>query len=186
MSAPVIIANGILEELAELVVQFQRAEDDRRFHIDLERWKRRAVKSLSRVVPLEDLERFSRMSIEPNWLAAEYGSDPIMPVLDEHRAYVESLIADMKKNPSSYGEKVVDKAWSTRRKAQGLTTNPLTVPESVTLTWLWRHVPVRLWIVFVAAFFAVFVAGVRIGMIPEVVRWLGPLLGIEVPGLRPE
>lgn len=181
MSVSASILKGIVTDLREIVVRYERGEDMSRLRIDLDRWKRRAIASLSRIVPSEDLESFVRMSTEPHWARAEEGHDPISPVLHEHGIYLESLIVDMRANPDSYGERVVRQAQPTRAATAASPAQSLPLPQKVTLAWLLEHVPVKLWIAFTGILIAAFALGARIGMIPDVVRWLGPLIGVEVP-----
>lgn len=53
---------------------------------------------------------------------------------------------------------------------------PLAVPDKVTLPWLFKHVPALLWVkvvgVLLTLLFAFFVAGVKVGTMPDVVRHL--------------
>ncbi len=58
----------------------------------------------------DDLVAFKRMSTEPNWNATAEGKDPLSPMLNTHRAYLDSIIADMQQNPGSFGRDAVDAA----------------------------------------------------------------------------
>ncbi len=174
---PVRVAERVLTELAEIVGRLQQDDDPQRFRADLDRWKRRAVKSLSQVVPPRELEPFARLSTEPWWNAADEGRDPITPVLDGHRAEIESLIEDMRRNPSSYGQQVV--AALSKKAERPRHGSSLPLPEKVTIAWLVRHVPVQLWSGFALLVLAVFALGVRVGMVPQAAGWLAPLMGVD-------
>lgn len=43
--------------------------------------------------------------------------------------------------------------------------NNLDLPEKVTLSWLWKHVPAKFWFVLIGLFIAAFILGVTLGQI---------------------
>lgn len=186
---PVDLADAVLEEFRKLQRNFRKTEDYARFQNDLERWKRRAVFGLSSVVPADDLERFNELSIDLEF--AEDEDDPTDTVIDEHDAYLISLMDDMRKYPESYGEKaarkphkqMVESSEPLQKRnaalrgpilsvAEPMEAQALKLPEHITISWLVQHVPVRFWFYLAGLLAAAFALGVRLA------RYVGPFFGI--------
>ena len=177
MSHSIGAAQHVFKDLELLLIQFtKRPFDTTQLLLDFEKWKRRAVESLSEFVPPDDLTAFKQISTRPHFEPDSSALDSIRPLLDHHAAYLRSTLKDMKERPRYYGEDAVRRAKRLARKGK---PQALQATGKVTAAWLLKNVGVPVWIWFFALLLGAFALGMRVGMIPHVVRWLGPLIGVN-------
>jgi hypothetical protein len=179
MTEPQLIAQGVRNELGQLMRQFSGHQDPARLLNDLARWKRRALTTLSPVVAPDDLSRFEDLSLRPNWDMLG-GEDPLSPIIRAHEVYLDSLIAEMTAHPEFFNRGQVKKQLDARDALLSKVVGaPPELPAKITLHWLFKNVPVKFWLMMASALLAAFLFGVRVGSLPGVIQVVGPLLGVH-------
>jgi hypothetical protein len=169
----------IFSELGQLEREIQEGCELTYFGEQLERWKQRAVSTMSPLVSQKDMLRFKMLDTQPSWINMEHGYDRI---LREHKAFLTALYRELKEHPDHYAKYVSEEKASVAkaidRKAQ---RSPLPVPERATLSWLFRNLSLSAWGTLVIIIAGSFALGFKLSQIPVAAAVISKVLGSGPP-----
>jgi hypothetical protein len=99
---PLGTVDDISSELTQLLDELQLTEDIALFRQELPRWKERSAQALATNVSRHEAKEFRKLSVSLNTNLATM-HDPLMDVVQEHRAFLKALRNSILRNPPAYG-----------------------------------------------------------------------------------
>lgn len=161
------IIEEIQASLSELEKILEESESSGDFGLGwqrLERWKNHVSELLRQKVSDKEAEAFETCNtIEPN----------LDDEIHRCRNFLVALVEALSTNPKTAIRKGMPVSLKTEEQAEAKTAgirlvSPPNMPDTITLSWLWHNVPVKLWVTLASLMLSAFVAGAYLSGFPAV------------------